>query len=715
MQRSLLFIVFCLMYGVAFAKDKGAEITGQKSLLTKEGQSITVHLSDLIVDDPNNQFPNGFELHLADGKNYSFSGQTITPDPNFTGTLRIPVWISKGKDKSKKFDLQIQVLPNVSENKAPVITGQVSISTSKNKPLEIRLSDLTVVDPDDSYPNGFKIKIQPGGNYIVDDSKVVPAKDFVGTLTVPIKVNDGQDDSPVFNLKITVNEDANLNIRPVITGQVPLTLNQNESLPVQFSHLIVTDTDNTYPNGFGLKVFPGDNYFVSGSVVTPASKFTGLLSVKVSVNDGSKESEPFDLKITVLPGVNHEPVITGQVGLSTFKNQSLPIVLAHVVVNDPDNNPSDFTLHVLDGDNYTVSGNTITPGHDFVGLLSVSVTVSDGNSNSKPFNLSVRVLNVSELQIVGQKSLMIKEDSSITLTLADLIVNDPQGKYPQGFSLNILTNENSITDNLTIKPTANFSGNLVTSVSVSNGMQTSAPFSLLIVVQPVNDAPKISDLESDPLLFTFNAEPLPMTHNAIITDVDDENLVVAEIGFDQSDYQQNNDVLLFTNTTNIRGVFDPLSGILTFIGDASVNEYQEALRSVRYSFNNASDSIPVKSNKSIYIKLNDGETLSNLYARAIRITNNLTVSIPNAFTPNSDNANDTWVIELQAESAGLSKTTIRVYSKSGKLVYESNSFENAWDGKLNGEPLPPDSYFYTIEVDVHYTRKRYNGLVTILR
>jgi gliding motility-associated-like protein len=716
MQRSLLFIVFFLLPELSMAKGKHAEIIGQRSLSTMQGQPITIHLTDLIVDDPEHQYPDGFELQVFGGKNYKFSGRTVTPDLNFTGTLRVPVGISKGKDKSKKFDIQIVVMPNTPENKAPVITGQIALTTFEDKAIEIHLTDLTVFDPDDTYPIGFKLKILAGNNYTIDNSKVTPSKGFVGTLSVAVVVNDGQEDSPVFNLKIVVKEDTKVNMRPVITGQVPLTINKNESLPIQFAHLVVNDPDNSYPNGFGLKVYTGANYSISGNVITPFANFTGVLSVKVTVNDGIAESEPFNLKVTVLPGAtNHQPVITGQVGLSTFKNQNLSIILSNLVVNDPDNTyPNDFKLNVLPGENYTVSGNTITPAHDFIGSLSVGVTVSDGNSTSSPYNLLVRVLNLSELQIVGQRPLVVKEDSSITISLADLIVNDPQGKYPTAFSISILNHENFTAENLNIRPTANFNGNLVTSISVTNGVQTSAPFDVLIVVQPVNDPPEILQLESVPLFFA-SLDPVPITYDAVVTDVDDENLVVAEIGFNQDAYQSGNDELLFSNTDNIRGVFDPSNGILTFIGQASRNEYQQAIRSVRYNFTKTADSVSFANNKSIYLKLNDGKSLSDLYTRSISITSDATVKIPNAFTPNDDHANDTWIIGPLAERSGFKSAVIRVYTKSGKLVYASDNLETPWDGRLNGELLPPDSYFYTIEVDLSYTRQNYKGVVTILR
>ena len=56
------------------------------------------------------------------------------------------------------------------------------------------------------------------------------------------------------------------------------------------------------------------------------------------------------------------PIITGQVPLIIFEDTPLEISLDHLLVTDADNvYPSDFTLTVLEGQNYTLDGNTITP------------------------------------------------------------------------------------------------------------------------------------------------------------------------------------------------------------------------------------------------------------------------------------------------------------------------------------------------------------------
>jgi gliding motility-associated-like protein len=56
---------------------------------------------------------------------------------------------------------------------------------------------------------------------------------------------------------------------------------------------------------------------------------------------------------------------------------------------------------------------------------------------------------------------------------------------------------------------------------------------------------------------------------------------------------------------------------------------------------------------------------------------------------------------------------VRVYNNRGVLVYQATGFDHEWDGRLNGDVLPPEIYFYTIEVPDAKTR--YRGVVSILR
>jgi len=72
-------------------------------------------------------------------------------------------------------------------------------------------------------------------------------------------------------------------------------------------------------------------------------------------------------------------------------------------------------------------------------------------------------------------------------------------------------------------------------------------------------------------------------------------------------------------------------------------------------------------------------------------------NIPNAFSPNGDNVNETWVIK---ELEFYPEATVDVYDRWGRIVYHAeNGYNKPWDGKANGSPLPMDNYFYIIRLD----------------
>jgi len=90
-------------------------------------------------------------------------------------------------------------------NDAPVITGQMPVSTAFNTARTIELSDLQVSDVDNTYSDGFTLTAADGANYTRDGNTITPVPNFYGTLTVPVQVNDGELDSNTYQLALTVN------------------------------------------------------------------------------------------------------------------------------------------------------------------------------------------------------------------------------------------------------------------------------------------------------------------------------------------------------------------------------------------------------------------------------------------------------------------------------------------------------------------------------
>jgi len=125
-----------------------------------------------------------------------------------------------------------------------------------------------------------------------------------------------------------------------------------------------------------------------------------LLVVKV-LDDGTvggAQSDTANITVNVrAPGVT--PLISAQNPVAVLEDGSVTIQLSDLVIDDPDSLPADFTLTVLDGNgtNFTRVGATISPAANLNGTITVPVQVTDGETDSAVFNLTVSVTSVNDV------------------------------------------------------------------------------------------------------------------------------------------------------------------------------------------------------------------------------------------------------------------------------------------------------------------------------
>ena len=90
-----------------------------------------------------------------------------------------------------------------------------------------------------------------------------------------------------------------------------------------------------------------------------------------------------------------------------------------------------------------------------------------------------------------------------------------------------------------------------------------------------------------------------------------------------------------------------------------------------------------------------------------------TILIPNAFSPNGDGVDDMFnvIIDENAEVIDF-----RVYNRWGNTVWVTNK-NQGWDGMLNGQPQPMETYMYTAIVLDKITGQKVTkqGDVTLIR
>lgn len=84
--------------------------------------------------------------------------------------------------------------------------------------------------------------------------------------------------------------------------------------------------------------------------------------------------------------------------------------------------------------------------------------------------------------------------------------------------------------------------------------------------------------------------------------------------------------------------------------------------------------------------------------------------IPNIISPNGDNINDTWIIPTEYVSG--TDTDIRIFSSQGKLVFETNDYQNNWPVETLQLTSVNEVYYYIITPQNGGERK---GSITVIK
>ncbi len=95
-----------------------------------------------------------------------------------------------------------------------------------------------------------------------------------------------------------------------------------------------------------------------------------------------------------------------------------------------------------------------------------------------------------------------------------------------------------------------------------------------------------------------------------------------------------------------------------------------------------------------------------------------TYSLPNVFTPDGDDINDTW---LPFSYTNVQKIDLEVHDRWGKRVFKTEDPNIKWDGtdEHSHRPLPEGTYYYGCNVYLYtldgIKTKLLTGIVMILR
>jgi gliding motility-associated-like protein len=625
-----------LSFTITSVNDKPVISGTTSSLSTNEDTPITVLLTQLTVTDADNTYPTDFTLSIAAGSHYSVTGNFITPELNYSGTLSIPVTVNDGSDDSNTYNLLMTVIPI---NDAPVITGTTAaISTSEDTPISLQLSNLSVTDIDNNYPSAFSLTVNPGSHYTVSNgSTITPELNYNGSLSVPVFVNDGTANSNIYNVPISVTA---VNDAPTFTSTPVTSVQQGSAYSYtttasDVDNATLTITAISKPAWLTLSATVNNQATLSGAT-TQAQ--VGSHQVTLRVSDGTNTADQ-TFTITVI-NVNDAPVITSS-PITTINEDAAYNYT--ITATDADNDALSFTLtqaptwlSLTDNGDGTalLSG---TPTNNNVGDHNISITVSD-NILSAQQTFIITVNNVNDAPVINSANTTFNtnEDAPIILSTNNLNISDIDNPDLTGFTLIVNNGSNYTVLGNTVTPNANFNETLTVPVQVNDNQSInnlSNIYNLSITVHSVNDAPVLSAIEPGTLSFTENAEPLTITQSLAMTDVDNTNLQNATISIDG--FVAGEDVLTFTPIEGITDVWNNSTGILTFSGSAPLANYTTLLQSIQYQ--NITDN-PTTTLRQIQFTVSDGSMPSNVVSRSIAITaiNDVPVAL-DIFTSTKEN------------------------------------------------------------------------------
>ncbi|MDD4899880.1 MAG: Ig-like domain-containing protein, partial [Candidatus Omnitrophica bacterium] len=296
----------------------------------------------------------------------------------------------------------------VSNNNAPIADNQ-SVTTDEDTAKDITLT-ATDVDGDDLT---FSVVTNPAHGTLsgtAPNLNYAPTANYNGPDSFTFKANDGLADSNTATVTITINA---INDTPYANEQ---SVNTDEDTPVAIT-LSATDADGdnlTYS-----VVTNPSNGSLTGTAAnltyTPNNKYKGTDSFSFKANDGHLDSNTATVSINVRH-TNHRPNSHNQ-SVNTDEDTPVAITLS---ATDADGDNLTYSV-VTNPSNGSLTGTaanlTYTPSESFYGDDSFTFKASDGQLESDPATVSIKVKHVNHAPVSQSQSVNVRKNTPKTITL----------------------------------------------------------------------------------------------------------------------------------------------------------------------------------------------------------------------------------------------------------------------------------------------------------
>lgn len=456
---------------------------------------------------------------------------TYTPSSGFAGVDSFTYKVSDGSLDSSAVSVTI----NVTAVNRPPVANSDTFSISEDQALSISTPGVLSndADPDGdpitallaTGPSHGTLSLALNGSFLY-----TPAANFNGSDSFTYQASDGVTASAPVVVRIDVNA---VNDAPSAT---PASVVTPEDTPVAFT-LAGTDPENNSLS-FQVLVAPSKGT-LSGTIpaltYTPAAHFNGSDSFSFKVTDGSADSVPATISITVSP-VNDPPVSFDN-AYSTATDTSLVVAAPGVLANDTDIESSTLTAVLASAPSHGLltlnvnGGFTYTPASGYTGPDAFTYKASDGSLESSTSTVTLSVGLANRPPSSGGDTYSTTEDQALSIVIPGVLANDLD---PDGDTLTALLITPPTHGTLSLRtdgsflytPSGNYFGPDSFTYQSTDGSLQSAATTVSINISAVNDPPTAaaqslslnedsalaitltgSDPESAPLIFSIVSTP----------------------------------------------------------------------------------------------------------------------------------------------------------------------------------------------------------------
>jgi gliding motility-associated-like protein len=128
-----------------------------------------------------------------------------------------------------------------------------------------------------------------------------------------------------------------------------------------------------------------------------------------------------------------------------------------------------------------------------------------------------------------------------------------------------------------------------------------------------------------------------------------------------------------------------------------ISAANDQVDSYRWNTGATTDTIQVEEAGFYSVEATIGDCVKTYETEVANIPCPCRPDMPNAFTPNNDQTNDTFRPVFVDDYCEVLLFSMKIFNRWGQLVYETDDTMEPWDGEHNGTPAPSDVYLWVIE------------------